>query len=206
MLKSTQKQSTSFMLVGVGGQGTILASNVLAELGMELGYDVKKAEIHGMSQRGGSVTSQVRWAEKVYSPIITQGEVDVLIIFEKGEVGHYIRELKPGGLVLVNDYKIVPISVTSGGSGYPSDDQLTEMMHKITSNVHWVKGVEIAEHAGNVKTANVVLLGALSQLIGSRLNGISEENWLKVISRRVPEKLIDMNIKAFHLGMQTVMQ
>ncbi len=193
------EKSISFMLVGVGGQGTILASNVLAELGMNLGYDVKQAEVHGMSQRGGSVTSHVRWAEHVYSPIISRGDADILIAFEKSEVGHYIRDLKPGGMVLVNDYSIVPITVSSGGAVYPADDKLDEMLHKVTDDVYWVKGVEIAEQAGSSKSANVVLLGALAKVME-----IDPEQWLPVITKRVPPKSAEINRKAFINGMQAV--
>ncbi len=193
------KKSISFMLVGVGGQGTILASNVLAELGLNLGYDVKQAEVHGMSQRGGSVTSHVRWSEHVYSPIISHGDADILIAFEKSELGHYIRDLKPGGLVLVNDYSIVPITVSSGGAAYPSDEAINDMVHKMTDQVFWVKGVEIAEAAGSSKAANVVLLGALAQWMG-----IPEDQWLPVISKRVPPKSLETNRKAFLDGMQAI--
>ncbi len=109
------KQDIRFMLTGVGGQGTLLASNVLAEVGMALGYDVKKAEVHGMSQRGGSVISHVRWGEHVFSPIVPDGEADVLISFEKLEALRYLRGLKPGGLALVNDHEIGPVTGSSGG-------------------------------------------------------------------------------------------
>jgi len=187
------------MLVGVGGQGTILASNVLAELGLNLGYDVKQAEVHGMSQRGGSVTSHVRWSEHVYSPIIAQGDADILIAFEKSEVGHYLTDLKPGGMALVNDYSIIPITVSSGGAVYPADDKLDEMLHKVTTDVHWIKGVEIAEQAGSSKAANVVLLGALAKLME-----MDAEQWLPVITKRVPPKSVETNRKAFLSGMQAV--
>ncbi|MEM5773555.1 MAG: indolepyruvate oxidoreductase subunit beta [Anaerolineaceae bacterium] len=196
-----EKKTISFMLVGVGGQGTILASNVLAELGLNLGYDVKQAEVHGMSQRGGSVTSHVRWSEHVYSPIISQGDADILIAFEKSELGHYIRDLKPGGMVLVNNYSIVPITVSSGGAAYPTDSAINDMLHQVTDQVHWVKGVEIAEEAGSIKAANVVLLGALAQLMG-----IAEDQWLPVITKRVPPKSLETNRKAFLDGMKAVKQ
>lgn len=195
----SNKQSKSFLLSGVGGQGTILASNVLAELGMHLGYDVKKAEIHGMSQRGGSVTSHVRWAEKVYSPIITKGDADVLISFEKCEISRYLAGLKKGGLVIVNDYSIIPITVSSGGSTYPDDEQIQQSISRFTDNIHWVKGVEIAEQLGNVKVANVVLLGAMSSLLD-----MESDLWLEVIKRRVPPKFVELNEKAFQAGRDVV--
>jgi indolepyruvate ferredoxin oxidoreductase beta subunit len=189
----------SFLLCGVGGQGTILASNVLAELGMKLGYDVKQAEVHGMSQRGGSVTSHVRWGEKVYSPIITQGDADVFISFEKSEVGRYLDGIKPGGLALINDYSIIPITVSSGGATYPQDALIREAVERYTDRSYWIKGVEIAEKLGNTKAANVVILGALSAALE-----MDPQAWLEVIEKRVPQKHIEVNRKAFHAGREAV--
>lgn len=192
-------KSISFMLVGVGGQGTILASNVLAELGLSLGYDVKQAEVHGMSQRGGSVTSHVRWGERVYSPIITQGDADILIAFEKSEIGRYISGLRPGGLALVNNYSIVPITVSSGGASYPEDERLHRLVDTFTPNGYWIDGVRIAEEIGNARTANVVILGALASLMD-----IDQNAWLDVIIRRVPPKFVDLNKEAFNRGLASV--
>jgi indolepyruvate ferredoxin oxidoreductase beta subunit len=192
-------KSISFMLIGVGGQGTILASNVLAELGLTLGYDVKQAEVHGMSQRGGSVTSHVRWGERVFSPIITQGDADYLIAFEKSEIGRYMTGLKPGGLVLVNDYSIIPITVSSGGASYPSDDDIMKLIAQFTVRAYWVKGVKIAEELGNTRTANVVILGALSKLMD-----MEADSWMDVIKRLVPPKFIELNQKAFVAGCEVL--
>ena len=189
------KKVVSFMLCGVGGQGTILASNVLAELGIELGYDVKKAEVHGMAQRGGSVTSHVRWGEKVFSPIISKGEADILIAFEKSEAGRYIQDLKPGGIVLVNDYSIIPITVSSGGQSYPQDELLKKAIAQYTNKSVWIEGIEIARKIGNTKAANVVLLGALSKLLD-----MDADPWFNVIKKRVPSKFLDLNQKAFEAG------
>lgn len=198
-MENNNHKSISFMLVGVGGQGTILASNVLAELGLNLGYDVKQAEVHGMSQRGGSVTSHVRWGEKVYSPIITQGDADILIAFEKSELGRYITGLKPGGIAVINDYSIIPITVSSGGASYPEDERIRELVTAFTDRAYWIDGVHIAEEIGNVRTANVVILGALASLME-----IDPEKWMKVISKRVPPKFVDLNKKAFSLGMKSI--
>ena len=195
MSEQNGNNSISFLLVGVGGQGTILASNVLAELGMSLGFDVKKAEVHGMSQRGGSVTSHVRWGKKVYSPIITDGDADVMIAFEKSEAARYIQGLKPGGLVLVNDYGIIPITVSSGGASYPQDNSLRELLGRFTERQYWVDGIGIAETVGNARTANVALLGALSGLMQ-----YDETPWLEVIARRVPPKFLEVNKAAFAQG------
>ena len=131
-----------FLLAGVGGQGTILASNVLAELGIALGYDTKKAEVHGMSQRGGSVISHVSWAEQVFSPVIPEGEADILIAFEKLEAIRFRDGIRPGGMVLINNHEIVPITVSSGTGKYPSDDEIEAVFAPLTQNVYWIKGVK----------------------------------------------------------------
>jgi indolepyruvate ferredoxin oxidoreductase beta subunit len=187
--------SINFVLVGVGGQGTILASDILAELGLKLGYDVKKAEVHGMSQRGGSVISHLRWGEQVFSPIIPRGEADVLVAFEKMEAARFRDLLKPGGLALVNDYAIEPVTVNTSGIPYPEDAQLQAQLAKVTDRVYWVKGIEIAEGLGNARAANVVLLGALSALLD-----LDEESWDEVLQIRIPPKYMELNRKAFLAG------
>ena len=188
-----------FLLAGVGGQGTILASNVLAELGIALGYDTKKAEVHGMSQRGGSVISHVSWAEQVFSPIIPEGEADILISFEKLEAMRFANGIRPGAMVLINDHEIVPVTVSSGTGIYPADDVIEGVFAPLTKSVHWVKGVKIAEELGNAKAANVVLLGALSKILEH-----DAERWLKVIEARVPPKFVELNHKAFQAGREAV--
>lgn len=192
-------EGINFALVGVGGQGTILASDVLAELGLKLGYDVKKAEVHGMSQRGGSVTSHLRWGMRVYSPIIPRGEADVLVAFEKLEAARFIDTLKPGGLALVNDYAIEPLSVQTTGVPYPGDKELRERLAQVTPQAYWVKGVEIAQSLGNPRAANVVLLGALSALLD-----LEESQWHAVLEMRVPAKHLELNLKAFRAGREAV--
>ena len=189
----------NFLLAGVGGQGTILASDVLAEVGVKAGYDAKKAEVHGMAQRGGSVTSHLRWAEKVTSPLTSKGEVDFLIAFEKLEALRYVEFLRPSGTVLVNDHDIVPITVTSGGAEYPSDEQLRSLLAEATDDVRWVKGMGIAEGLGNARVANVVLLGALSALLD-----VPESTWLEVIEQRVPTRYAELNRQAFRRGREAV--
>ena len=192
-------EKLDFALVGVGGQGTILASDVLAELGLRLGYDVKKAEVHGMSQRGGSVTSHLRWGSRVFSPIIPPGEADILVAFEKLEAARFIQLLKPNGLALVNDFAIAPLSVQTSGVPYPEDDDLHIRLARVTENSWWVKGVEIAETLGNTRTANVVLLGALSALLDFDLPA-----WNSVLEMRVPAKHLDLNMRAFNAGRAAV--
>jgi indolepyruvate ferredoxin oxidoreductase beta subunit len=188
-------RSINFLLVGVGGQGTILASNILAEVGLALGYDVKKAEVHGMSQRGGSVTSHVRWAEQVFSPIFPDGEADVILAFEKMEAGRFIASLRPGGLAIINDYAIVPVTVHTGKNSYPSDDDLRKIIKGITERAYWVDGVEIAEELGNTRVANVVLLGVLASLLNAE-----QQKWPAVIERLVPAKAREINLQAFARG------
>lgn len=188
-----------FLLVGVGGQGTILASNILAELGMKLALDVKKAEVHGMSQRGGSVISHVRWRREVFSPIISKGGGDVLVAFEQMEAVRYIHNLKPGGLVLVNHQRITPITVSTGTVGYPRDQLIQENLEQVTEKIYWVDGLRIAEELGNIKTANVVLLGALSGLLE-----MEPEPWLEIIATHVPPKFVELNHAAFTNGREAL--
>ena len=194
-LMSKYPNGINFLLTGVGGQGTILASNVLADLGMSLGFDVKKAEIHGMSQRGGNVISYIRWGEHVYSPIITKGEADIIIAFEKLEALRSVEQLKPDGLILINDYAIVPVTVSSGLSEYPMDIDIQESMEKFTSSVYWVKGQDLAEEIGFPKASNVVLLGALTTLLD-----VEPQVALAVIATKIPEKYYSLNEKAFYAG------
>ncbi|HEY4693194.1 MAG TPA: indolepyruvate oxidoreductase subunit beta [Bellilinea sp.] len=194
-----KSEGINFALVGVGGQGTILASDVLAELGLKMGFDVKKAEVHGMSQRGGSVTSHLRWGPRVFSPIIPRGEADVLVAFEKLEAARFIDILKPGGLVLVNDHAIEPLSVQTTGEPYPSDEELRARLALVTPHAYWIKGIEIAESLGNTRAANVVLLGALSALLD-----LEESHWETVLEMRVPAKHLELNLKAFRAGREAV--
>jgi len=189
-----------FMLVGVGGQGTLLASEILAELGLLLGMEVKKAEVHGMAQRGGSVTSYVRWGEQVYSPIIARGEVDILVAFEKLEALRYLDQLKPGGTLLVNDQVIEPITVKTGGLKYPPQEAIDSTYLKFGAQVHHVDGQALASQAGNSKTTNVCILGALSALVDAPL-----EAWLEAVQSHVPPKFVEVNRQAFLLGRRSVL-
>jgi indolepyruvate ferredoxin oxidoreductase beta subunit len=184
------------VLVGVGGQGTILASDILTELGLRMGHDVKKAEVHGMSQRGGSVISHLRWAPEVFSPIIPVGEADVLVSMEKMEALRYVEMLKPGGVVLVNDHAIEPLTVITGGGHYPTDDEIAERLGRVAKAVYWIDGVRIAQDLGNIRIANVVMLGVLSAL----LDDIPKERWLEVLDVRVPPKHRALNHQAFEAG------
>ena len=201
------KDQINFLLAGVGGQGTILASDVLVTVGLAAGYQAKQAEVHGMSQRGGSVTSHVRWGRAVYSPMAGAGEIDVLLAFEKVEALRSLNQLRPEALAVVNLEAIQPVSVTSGGQTYPGDDHLRATVAKVTRHAAYVDGPGIAQGLGNPKVANVVLLGALSALMANGgLVGpeLSAEAWLKVITDRVPAKFAELNQQAFLAGRQAV--
>lgn len=187
-----------FLMAGVGGQGTILASNILAEAGVELGYDVKTAEVHGMAQRGGSVESHVRWGGKVYSPLVEQRKADYVIGFEMLESGRWPMYLHKNSLVLINRYRIPPPAVNLGKATYPPDQEIEAILTGKGSKILWIDATEIARGLGNPAMVGVVLLGALSGLVGG-----AEELWLNVIERLVPGKFVEMNKKAFLAGRTT---
>ena len=182
-------------MAGVGGQGTLLASEILSEVLMQAGYDVKKAEVHGMAQRGGSVVSHVRFGQKVFSPIIPEGEADVLFGFELLETYRYLPLVKKTGTVVVNNLRIAPPSVALGKAEYPQD--IAKKLSERVDNLRVVDGLELAEQAGNSKTINTVLLGALSNTLEP-----SYEQWIAAIKSLVPARFLDVNLKAFELGRQ----
>ncbi len=186
---------SDFILVGVGGQGTLLASDVLALVGLEHGHDVKKSEVHGMAQRGGSVVSHVRWAERVRSPLIGKGEADYLLAFEKLEALRHLGFICTGGTVIVNDYAIPPVSVASNKDVYPDDQKVRAALRQATANHHLVPGMTTAEELGNPRISNIVLLGALSTLLDVPL-----ATWEQVIGKRVPPKYLELNWQAFRRG------
>jgi indolepyruvate ferredoxin oxidoreductase beta subunit len=199
--------TVNFLLAGVGGQGTILASDVLVNVGLAAGYQAKQAEVHGMSQRGGSVTSHVRWGRAVHSPIIGAGEVDVLLAFEKLEALRSLGMLRPGALAVVNTQVIEPLTVITGGQHYPTDNEVRDSFANLTPSVEFVHGEKIAGSLGNLRVANVVLLGALSALLkrgGAAGPVLTAEVWLRVITERVPAKHVELNRKAFQAGREAV--
>jgi indolepyruvate ferredoxin oxidoreductase beta subunit len=183
----------NILLAGVGGQGILLASEVLSEVMMMAGMDVKKNEIHGMSQRGGSVTSHVRYGEKVYSSIIPEGEVDILFSFELLETCRYLPLLRENGQVIVNNLKIAPPSVALGKQAYP--ESLTEKIAAKFPATTVINGLDLALEAGNPKTVNTVLLGALSKMLD-----VEYDLWIQALNKMVPARLLDINLKAFELG------
>ena len=187
----------NILLCGVGGQGIILASKILSMGLIKAGYDVKMSEVHGMAQRGGSVTTQVRYGEKVYSPIIGKGQADVLVSFETMETPRWIDFVKPEGKVVVNAYEIPSATILSGASTYPQG-VIEDISSKINTTVF--KAADLAEELGNIKTMNVIVVGALIKAMGLE----SIVNWNEVIKETVKEKFIDINIQALNLGMAQV--
>ena len=183
----------SIMIVGVGGQGTLLASRLLGNALIECGYDVKVSEVHGMSQRGGSVVTYVRYGDKVYSPIIEKGEADVILAFEQLEAARWLAYLKQGGKVLVNTQQIDPMPVITGAMQYPQG--LVEKIKEKGINITSIDALSLAEQAGSSKAVNVVLIGILAKHMD-----IDKNIWLETIKTTVPAKFMDMNLKAFDLG------
>jgi len=186
-----------FMMAGVGGQGTILASDILVEVGLQMGYDAKKSEVHGMSQRGGTVESHVRWGEKVYSPVVEKGQADYLIGFEMLEAARWTSYLNSASAVLVNRFRIPPPAVNLGLKAYPSEQELEDYISTRAGQLQWVEGTAIAKELGNPAMAGVVLLGALFARVGG-----TESVWLDVIERLVPQKFVELNKQAFKKGQE----
>ncbi len=190
---------TNIFLSGVGGQGTILASNILGEVFLNAGYDVKKAEVHGMAQRGGDVTTHFRFGKKVYAPLIKYGDVDFLISFEELEAIRYINWVKPDGKVLINKQKILPPAVSLGQMEYPKNVEKTFRKY-FKDNVHMIDGQEIARNLGNTQAANVVIMGAFSNFFSE----LQETQWIEAIKSLLAPKLHDLNVKAFYEGRKAV--
>jgi indolepyruvate ferredoxin oxidoreductase beta subunit len=187
--------TTNVLIVGVGGQGVLLASEILCEIARIMGLDAKKSEVHGMSQRGGVVTSHVRFGKKVYSPLIPEKEADIILAFEIAEGLRWIDELKEGGTMIASNQRIVPPIVSTGKFDYP-----TEIEKRIKEKAHSAKIVDafaIAKNLGNTRLVNTILLGVLSQSID-----LEEEKWLEVIERMAPKNTGEINKKAFLEGRQ----
>ena len=186
-------KTTNIMIVGVGGQGSLLASKLLGNLLVNEGYDVKVSEVHGMSQRGGSVVTYVRFGEKVYSPIIDKGEADFIVSFEKIEAARYASYLAENGKIIVNTQQIDPMPVITGAAEYPAE-VLTDLSASGIS-VDAIDALTPATEAGSSKAVNIVLMGRLSKYMS-----IPEDKWLEAIKNSVAPKFVEMNLKAFALG------
>lgn len=186
-------ETKNIMIVGVGGQGSLLASKLLGRILLNKGYDVKVSEVHGMSQRGGSVVTYVRFGEKVYSPIIDKGEADFVVSFEMLEAARNAEFLKAGGKIITNIQETNPMPVVSGKMKYP--ENLAEKMAEKGIDCEAFDALRLAEEAGTSKAVNLVLMGRLS-----RYFDFSEEDWMQAIAQSVPEKLLAVNERAFRLG------
>lgn len=184
----------NIMIVGVGGQGTLLASKMLGYVLLHQGYDVKVSEVHGMSQRGGSVVTYVRYGKKVYSPVIDKGEADVIISFEKLEAARWLEFLKKDGTIITNTQEVEPMPVITGAAAYP--ENLIEKMQAAGAKVDAKDFLSIAQEAGSAKAVNIALMGRLSTYFPE----ISDEQWQDAIEKIVPPKFLDLNRKAFEAG------
>lgn len=186
-------ETKNIMIVGVGGQGSLLASKMLGSLLLAEGYDVKVSEVHGMSQRGGSVVTYVRYGDKVASPVIDEGEADYIVSFELMEAARWLPFLKEDGRIVTNIQQIDPMPVITGVAEYPED--LVDKLHESGAKVDALDCVKLAEEAGSVKAVNLVLMGRLSHYFD-----LPEEAWMKALEANVPEKFLELNKKAFALG------
>jgi indolepyruvate ferredoxin oxidoreductase beta subunit len=186
-------ETKNIMIVGVGGQGSLLASKLLGHLLMSQGYDVKVSEVHGMSQRGGSVVTYVRYGDKVFSPVIDKGEADYIVSFEILEAARWLPFLKKDGQIVTNTQQIDPMPVITGAAEYPSD--LVKKLKESGAKVDALDCLSLAEEAGSAKAVNIVLLGRLSHYFD-----LPEDAWMKSLEANVPEKFLEMNKKAFQLG------
>ena len=186
-------KTTNLMIVGVGGQGSLLASKLLGTLLVDEGFDVKVSEVHGMSQRGGSVVTYVRFGDKVYSPVVAEGEADFIISFEKLEGARYVSRLKEGGKIIVNTQQIDPMPVVIGAAEYPAD--ILDTLAKKGIDIDGFDALSLAEQAGSSKAVNIVLMGRLAKYLK-----IPYEKWIDAIAKSVKPQFVEINKKAFDLG------
>ncbi len=185
-------KNLNIMVVGVGGQGTLLTSRIIGKTALNAGFDVKMSEVHGMAQRGGSVVTFVRYGEKVSEPVVEEGSADVLIAFERLEAMRYAHYLKKDGVMIVNDCRIDPMTVVIGASAYP--ENIIETL-KEKHNVYVLDGGAIAKELGNSKVLNSVVLGLSAKHIG-----FSKEEWIETVKNTVPPKTVEINVNAFNKG------
>jgi indolepyruvate ferredoxin oxidoreductase, beta subunit len=193
------KPKIDLLITGVGGQGNILASDILCDVALSAGYDVKKTDTLGMAQRGGSVISHVRIAEKVYSPLIKEGEADILLAFEKLEGVRWASYLEPDGIAIINNHALPPLSVNLGVDKYPTDEEVAQILKQRTERIYLVEGTRRAVELGNARTLNIFMLGCLSPFLPFEL-----EAWQKSIAQHLPEKLVKLNFSAFDLGRKEI--
>jgi indolepyruvate ferredoxin oxidoreductase beta subunit len=189
------------LIAGVGGQGVVLAGDIIAELALASGYDVKKSDTIGMAQRGGSVVAQIRLGPRIASPTISRGEADYLLAFEKLEAARWADYLKKGAIIIYNDYAIPPLSVNRGEMTYPDDEQIIMELSRYSTDIFKLSANSLATEIGSVKILNTVMLGALSMFLP-----FSPENWKRVLADRIPGKLQSINLDAFAAGRKQIMK
>ena len=187
-------ETKNIMIVGVGGQGSLLASKLLGRVLLDKGYDVKVSEVHGMSQRGGSVVTYVRYGDRVYSPIIDRGQADFIVSFELLEAARWTEYLRDGGKIVTNTQQVNPMPVITGAAVYP--ENLVEKMEKAGVDVDAIDALALAEKAGSSKAVNIVLMGRLSRYFAD----IPQEEWTAAVEKSVPPKFLELNKRAFQLG------
>ncbi len=183
------------LMTGVGGQGTILASDILGEAALLAGYDIKKTDTLGMAQRGGSVISHIRIGDHVYAPLIAEGEVDILIAFEKLEGIRWCTYLKPGGIAIINNLAVPPLSVGLGTSSYPDDKTILSVLKKITDRILMFDGTGMAQKIGDIRALNTIMMGCISSFLP-----IDDAIWKQAIAHHIPVKIRELNFKAFDKG------
>ena len=194
---SRHHDKQDILMVGVGGQGIVLASDILGDAALDMGLDVKKTDTLGMAQRGGSVTSHLRIGQKVWSPLINAPEADILLAFEKLEAARWVGYLKPGGTVIINNLAIPPLSISLGTQVYPADEAILDSFRAVTDSVHLVDGTDRVAGLGDIRTLNIFMLGYLSRFLPLE---ISDEQWQKSMARHLPAKILDLNKRAFAAG------
>ena len=197
--KGCKVKKLDLFITGVGGQGNILASDIISQVAIYSGYDVKKTDTLGMAQRGGSVVSNVRIAQQVYSPLIKVGKADILLAFEKLEAARWSYYLRNGGIAIVNNQSLPPLAASLGNEQYPSDEKVTGILKQHTDRVYFVDGIQRARELGNIRTLNIFMLGCLSPFLPFKVR-----TWKETIAERLPPSLREINIKAFDRGRKEI--
>ena len=192
-------KKVNLLVTGVGGQGVILASDIISETALAAGYDVKKTDTLGMAQRGGSVISQVRIAPGVWSPLIKEGEADILLAFEKLEAARWSYYLRPGGVAIINNQAIPPLSISRGKDRYPTDEEITSIIKQRTGRIYFVDGTRQAEELGNIRTLNIFMLGCVSVFMPLKI-----QVWKESIGQHIPPKTVKINVTAFDRGRKEI--
>jgi len=189
----------NILIAGVGGQGVVLASDIVGEAALAAGYDIKKTDTLGMAQRGGSVVSHVRIGQRVWSPLIKEGEVDIIVSFEKLEAARWSHYLRPGAIAIVNNQVVPPLSVNLGNERYPSDEEITNILKRWTDRIYFVDGTSRVRELGNIRTLNMFMLGCASLFLPVRVH-----IWKDTISQHLPSKIQRINITAFDQGRKEI--